>query len=79
MLRMADFLPFFHKVFPFWKIGHFFCPFLDFGNTFDPLISAIFFKFKIRKYILFSGGFRGASSGVVPFFQLAFLLFSAPG
>jgi len=42
MLRMADFLPFFHKVFPFLKIGHFFCPFLIFGNTFDPLFLSIF-------------------------------------
>jgi hypothetical protein len=32
--------------------GHFFCPFLDFGNTFDPLFSAFLesllrVKFKI--------------------------------
>ena len=41
MLTMAEFLPLFHKVFPFWKIGHFFCPFFDFGNTFDPFLIRI--------------------------------------
>jgi len=53
MLRRWKIWPFFHKVFPFLKIGHFFCPFLIFGNTFALRISEIFFKFTFWNNILF--------------------------